>query len=106
MVKPFKKQIACIKVGKYNTNQQEPDWLLKVAKGYAAGGECSSRLPALCRYRGDRTDRQLWDQACHAAYSESSLTKTQIDAIAEPMWKDAQKEVRGELAASDALKAE
>src|SRR5882762_9569037 len=67
MAKPFKMQIACIKVGKFNANQLEPDWLLKVAKGYAAGGECSSRLPTLYRYRGDKTDRLLWDETCHAA---------------------------------------
>jgi hypothetical protein len=105
MTKPFKKQIACIKVGKYNTNQQEPDWLLKLAKGYAAGGECSSRLPTLCRYRGDRTDRPLLNEACHAEYRES-LSKGDIDAIAESMWKDAQIEVRKELAVSDPMKAE
>src|SRR5258708_5070502 len=34
MVRPFKRQIASIKVGKFNTNEQEPDWLMKVAKGY------------------------------------------------------------------------
>jgi hypothetical protein len=107
MVKPFKKQIASIKVGKYNTNHQEPDWLLKVAKGYAAGGECSSRLPTLCRYRGDTTDRRLWGEACDAAYrDEPSLSKKDIEALAESMWKEAQTTVRTELVASDALKAE
>jgi hypothetical protein len=68
MMRPFNRQIASVKVGKFNTNQREPDWLLKVAKGYAAGGECSSRLPTRCRYRGDRTDRELWGDACTAAY--------------------------------------
>ena len=106
MVKPFKMQIACIKVGKFNANQQESDWLLQVAKGYAAGGECSSRLPTLYRYRADRTDRLLWDEACHAAYRESSLPRTQIGALADSIWKDAQKKVGDELVASDTLKAE
>jgi hypothetical protein len=104
--KPFKKQTACIKVGKFSPNQADPIWLLKVAKGYAAGGECSIRLPALCRYRGDTTDRPLWDEACRAAYRESSLPTTQINALAESMWKDAQKKVRAELIASDALQAQ
>jgi hypothetical protein len=107
VAKPFKMQIASIKVGKYNPNQQEPDWFLKVAKGYAAGGECSIRLPALYRYRGDKPDRQLWGEACNAAYcNESSLSKNDIDCRAESMWKDAQGKVRDELIASDALKAE
>jgi hypothetical protein len=103
--KPFKKQIACIKVGKYNANQQDPDWFFKTAKGYAAGGECSIRLPILYRYRGDKIDRLLWDQACYAAYFES-LAEPQIDAIAGSMWEDAQKKVHDELVASDALRAE
>lgn len=105
MANPFKIQYACIRVGKYNSNRQEPDWLLKLAKGYAAGAECSIRLPTSHRYRGDRTDRPLWNEACHAEYRET-LSKADIDVIAESMWNDAQTEVRKELAASDALKAE
>jgi len=105
-VKPFKMQIACIRVGKYNTNQQESNWLLKLAKGYAAGGECSIRLPTSHRYRGDKTDRSLWDEACHAAYLESPLPRNQVDALAESMWKEAKKTVSDELIASDALKTE
>jgi hypothetical protein len=107
ITRPFKREIASIKVGTFNMNQEESDWLLKVAKGYAAGGECSSRLPTLYRYRGDKTDRGLWGKACEAAYrNESSLSKKDIDAIAESKWKEAQDKVRDELVASDSLKAE
>lgn len=104
MANPFKIQYACIRVGKYNFNRQEPDCLLKLAKGYAAGAECSIRLPVSHRYRGDKTDRPLWNDACRE-YGES-LSKADIDAIADSMWKNAQAEVRKELVASDALKAE
>jgi hypothetical protein len=104
MRKPFKKQTASIKVGKFNPDETDPLWLLKTAKGYAAGGECSIRLPKKCRYRGDGTDRPLWNEACRAAYRESSLSVKEIEALSQSMWEDAQKEVRNELAASETLR--
>jgi hypothetical protein len=106
IAKPFKRQIASIKVSKPKLNQKDPLWLLKVAKGYAAGGECSSRLPILYRYRRDAEDRRLWGEACDAPYRDDlSLSKKDIDALAESLWKEAQAKVRDELIASDVLKA-
>jgi hypothetical protein len=104
--KPFKRQIASIEVGKHKPNQKDPLWFLKVAKGYAAGGECSSRLPILYRYRRDAEDQRLWGEVCDAAYRDDlSLSKKDIDALAESMWKEARAKVRDELIASDVLRA-
>jgi hypothetical protein len=52
---PFKKQIARIAIGGYDDRSSEDDkWLLKLAKGYAAGGECLS--VSLLRFITKETD--------------------------------------------------
>ncbi len=94
-VKPFKKQLARIEVGGY-TSLQDKDWFLKLAKGYAAGGVCSETLSS-SRYRGDRTDRDLWNQMCADSFKNESLSEKEVKAIAEDYWNRARRAVQCEL---------
>ena len=92
---PFLGQWARIKTLDYK--QPEDDgWLFKLAKGYAAGGECSRRLTTT-DYAGDTIDRKLWDEMCADCYKDSTLAKPEVDAIADDLWVKAQKTVGKEL---------
>jgi hypothetical protein len=94
---PFKKQIARIAIGAYNDHSGEDDgWLLKLAKGYAAGGECSNSLSSR-RYRGDKSDRERWDDQCADCHKSQLMTKDQLKDIADKKWDAAQLEIRKEL---------
>jgi hypothetical protein len=94
--RPFKKQLARITVGGYNHDKEDKDWFLKLAKGYAAGGECSGNLSA-SRYRGDKSDRWRWDEMCADCYKSESITKERLREIADEKWNAAQIQVRKEL---------
>jgi hypothetical protein len=94
---PFKKQIACIAIGGYNDRSSENGkWFLKLAKGYAAGGECSSSLSSR-RYRGDKSDRDRWDEMCGNCYKSEPMAEEKLKEIADEKWNAAQMEVRKEL---------
>jgi hypothetical protein len=96
--KPFKKQMARIVIGGYDDRSSEDDkWLLKLAKGYAAGGECSISLPSTLRYRGDESDRKRWYEMCVDCYKAVAITQESLKKIADEMWDAAQKEIRKEL---------
>ena len=100
---PFLGQWARIKTLDYK--QPEDDgWLFKLAKGYAAGGECSRRLTTT-DYAGDTIDRKLWDEMCADCYKDSTLAKPEVDAIADDLWVKAQKTVGKELE-SEELKSQ
>jgi hypothetical protein len=101
---PFEGQIARIIPDDY-TKPDHDDWLLDLAKGYTAGGECS-RWFTTTDYGGDTIDRQLWNEMCAECYKDSTQTKGQVVAIAEDLWDKAQKAVRKELQESAALRAQ
>ncbi len=86
--KPFLGQWARIKTLDYKQPEGD-DWLFKLAKGYAAGGECSRRLTTT-DYAGDTIDRKLWGEMCADCYKDSTLTKEEVDAIADDLWDKAQ----------------
>lgn len=95
---PFKKQIARIAIGGYDDRSSEDDkWLLKLAKGYAAGGECSISLPSALHYRGDGPDRKRWDEMCAECHKTVPMTQERLKKIADEMWNAAQIEIRKEL---------
>jgi hypothetical protein len=93
---PFKKQIARIAIGGYNDHSRDDKQLLKVAKGYAAGGEYSGSLSPR-QHRGDRSDRRRWYEMCAGWHSAVSITKKKLKEIADEKWSTAQIEVRKEL---------
>lgn len=94
---PFKKQIARIAIGGYNDRSSDDRWFLKLAKGYAAGGECSSILSSSRHYRGDTSDRKRWDEMCADCLKHEQLTIEKLKETADKTWNDAQTEVRKEL---------
>jgi hypothetical protein len=95
---PFERQIARIAVGAYKDRSKEDHgWFLKLAKGYAAGGECSVSLPLVLRYRGDGADRKRWDEMCADCHKNNTMTKDKLKEIADETWGAAQIEVRKEL---------
>lgn len=93
---PFKKQMARVSIDGYNDHSRDDKQLLKVAKGYAAGGECSGSLSPR-RYRGDRSDRKRWDEMCAEWHSAVPMTKEKLKEIADEKWNAAQIEVGKEL---------
>jgi hypothetical protein len=93
--KPFDGQIARIIPENY-TKPDHDDWFLDLAKGYAAGGECSRRLTTT-DYGGDTYDRTMWNDMCANYYKDSGLDQKQIEAIANDMWGKAQKAVGKDL---------
>jgi len=94
VMKPFGRQMAAIKVHKYLPTESDPDWYSKLAKGFAAGGECSVRFPVL-RRRRDGADFKAWTETCAEGYK--GMPPAEIDQIAKKMWIDAQTVVRDEL---------
>ncbi len=94
---PFKKQIARISIDGYNDRSRDDTQLLKVVKGYAAGGECSISLPSTRRYRGDGPDRKRWDEMCAEWHTTVPMTKKKLKEIADEKWSAAQTKVREEL---------
>jgi len=64
--RPFDGQLARIKPDGYTPVNRE-DWLLYLAKGYAAGGVCSEKLTTT-DYGGDIHDRKLWNRMCEDCY--------------------------------------
>lgn len=93
--KPFKKQTARIKVGDYiDRSAEDADWFLKLAKGYAAGGESSEKFSPT-RLRGDRSDFNNWHKMCTCTHE--TCTSAEVDEIADRTWKEAQDAVREEL---------
>ena len=95
---PFKKQIARIAIGGYNDRSSEDGtWLLKLAKGYAAGGECSISLPSSRHYRAENSDRKRWDEMCAECHKSEPMTEEKLKEIADAVWNAAQLEVRKEL---------
>jgi len=91
---PFTEQRARIRIGEW-IQPEGDDWLSKLAKGYAAGGECSRKLTST-DYAGDTIDRQLWNDLCADCY-KGTATDEEIKTIADDMWDKAQKQVGIEL---------
>lgn len=94
---PFKRQLARIAVGGYTHNKEDKDWFLKLAKGYAAGGVCSSSLSSSRRYLGDKADRKRWDEMCTDCHKSEEMTEEKLKEIADATWRAAQIEIRKEI---------
>jgi len=93
---PFPRQWAQIKMLDY-TQPEGEDWLLKLAKGYAAGGECTLAFTT-ADDSGAKFDRECWYEMCRDCYKDDlSCTKEEIEAIAEETWTKARTAVRLEL---------
>jgi hypothetical protein len=93
--KPFKKQTARIIVGDYlDRSAVDAEWFLKLAKGYAAGGETSRKLSPT-RDRGEQSDLTNWNEMCADIYK--TYSSPEVNDIAKRTWNDAQKAVRDEL---------
>ena len=86
---PFTEQRARIRLGNY-IQPEGDDWLLKLARGYAAGGRCSLALTTT-DYGGDKKDRELFDDLC--AKSAPNMSKTDMDN----MYANAQKDIDSDL---------
>ncbi len=84
--------------------RDHPNWLSDLARGYAAGGECSRNLTTT-DYGGDTIDRRLWGETCLDSYKESDRTQDEISIITESLWVEAQKDVRRKLKDSETLVA-
>lgn len=104
--RPFKGRLAEIKPQPDSyTKPEHEDWLFYLAKGYAAGGECSRNLTTT-DYGGDTIDRQLWNEMCADCYKDSTLTENEIDTEAEDLWSKAQNAVGNELKNSMSLRVQ
>jgi len=71
---------------------QGDDWLLELARGYAAGGRCSIRLTTT-DYAGDTIDRKLFNEMYISCHPDEIVDIRDIDK----MWSDAQKDVNKDL---------
>lgn len=88
---PFTEQRARIRPGDY-VQPEGDDWLLKLARGYAAGGRCSLRLTTT-NYAGDIKDRESFDEMYTGCYLGVTVDKKDIDK----MWLDAQGDINVDL---------
>ncbi len=88
---PFTQQRARIRPSNY-VKPEGDDWLLKLAKGYAAGGRCSIRLTTT-DYAGDTNDRSMFDEMYIDCYRGFTTNKKDIAR----MWLDAQDSVNKDL---------
>jgi hypothetical protein len=92
--KPFLGQWAIIRIREYACPGGD-DWLLKLARGYAAGGRCSMRLTST-DYAGDTTDRELFEETYISAFPGVNVDEAMKNDI-EKMWQDAQVDVNKDL---------
>jgi hypothetical protein len=91
----FSFQRARIRLGPGWT-QPEGDWLFKLAKGYAAGGQASLKIPdPSIATAGDENDRSEWGNFYATRFSEPR--DEAMERKIKKMWEDAQKEVSNEL---------
>jgi len=88
---PFTQQRVGTLLGAW-TQPEGDDWLLKLARGYAAGGRCSIRLTTT-DYAGDTIDRKLFGELYISCFPGEIVDKKAIDK----MWSDAQKDVSKDL---------
>lgn len=66
-------------IGGYDDRSSEDDkWLLKLAKGYAAGGECSISLPSTLHYQRGGPDRERWDEMCAECHKTVPMTQERL----------------------------
>ena len=92
--KPFLGQWAIIRIREYACPGGD-DWLLKLARGYAAGGRCSMQLTST-DYAGDTIDRQLFEETYIAAFPGVNVDDAMKKDI-EKMWQDAKDDVNRDL---------
>jgi hypothetical protein len=92
--KPFSGQWAIIRIREW-VSPGGDDWLLKLARGYAAGGKCSVRLTTT-DYAGDTIDRQLFEDTYITAFPGVNVDDAMKKDI-EKMWQDAQDDVKRDL---------
>jgi len=88
---PFAQQKAAIKVGNWHQPEGD-DWLLRLARGYAAGGRCSMRLTTT-DYAGDTNDRENFKETYVSAYPGIVVDEKGMNE----MWLQAQKDVNNDL---------